>query len=79
MKLLPSSERVPRTDRAHPEGTPVYVATSANFSAQYRIPETLIPEGSKSRVSGDGLESNYTENAGLWYWSQRDFLAVTIG
>ncbi|SVA50237.1 uncharacterized protein METZ01_LOCUS103091 [marine metagenome] len=23
------------------------------------IPETLIPEGNKSRVSGDGLESNY--------------------
>ena len=28
------------------------------------IPETLIPEGNKSRVSGDGLESNYTENSG---------------
>ena len=28
---------------------------------------------------GVGVESNYTENAGLWYWSQRDFLAVTIG
>ena len=32
--------------------------SSANFRTHVSIPETLIPEGNKSRVSGDGLESN---------------------
>ena len=37
---------------------PVHQATSANLRTHDSIPETLIPEGNKSRVSGDGLESN---------------------
>ena len=34
--------------------------TSANFSVQDRIPETLMPDGNKSRVSGDGGDSGRT-------------------
>ena len=37
--------------------------TSANFRTHDSTPETLMPEGNKSRVSGGGVESNYTENA----------------
>ena len=40
---------------------PLY--TSANFRTHDSTPETLMPEGNKSRVSGGGVESNYTENA----------------
>ena len=36
-------------------------STPANFHTRVSTPETLIPEGNKSRVSGDALESNYTE------------------
>ena len=32
--------------------------TEANFCTHDSIPDTLMPEGNKSRVSGDGLESN---------------------
>ena len=32
--------------------------SSANFRTHGSTPETLMPEGNKSRVSGDGLESN---------------------
>ena len=32
--------------------------SSVNLRTHDSIPETLIPEGNKSRVSGDGLESN---------------------
>ena len=37
---------------------------SANFRTHDSTPETLMPEGNKSRVSGVGVELNYTENAG---------------
>ena len=33
-------------------------ATPANLRVHDSIPETLMPEGNKSRISGDGLESN---------------------
>jgi len=46
--------------------------SSANFRTHDSTPETLMPEGNKSRVSGDGLGSNYTGNAS---WPLR--LAVT--
>ena len=39
--------------------------TSANFRTHDSTPETLMPEGNKSRVSGGGAESNYTEQRGL--------------
>jgi len=42
------------------------------------IPETLIPKGNKSRVSGDGLELNYTENATWLCCWRRSFIRVTI-
>ena len=32
--------------------------TEANFCTHDSIPDTLMPEGNKSRVSGDGLGSN---------------------
>ena len=35
---------------------PLY--TSANFRTHDSTPETLMPEGNKSRVSGGGVESN---------------------
>ena len=35
---------------------PLY--TSANFRTHDSTPETLMPEGNKSRVSGVGVESN---------------------
>ena len=38
--------------------------TTANLRAHDSIPTMRIPEGKKSRVSGDGLELNCTENAG---------------
>ena len=36
---------------------PLY--TSANFRTHNSTPETLMPEGNKSRVSGGGVESNH--------------------
>ncbi len=41
----------------------------ANLCAHDSIPETLMPEGNKSRVSGDGLELNYTGNTSWPLWS----------
>ena len=40
---------------------PLY--TSANFRTHDSTPETLMPEGNKSRVSGGGVELNYTGNS----------------
>jgi hypothetical protein len=57
----------PRADGAHQEGTPVHEATSPNLRTHDSIPETLMPEGNKSRVSGDGLESVSTTNNNLGY------------
>ena len=37
-----------------------------------------MPEGNKSRVSGDGVESNYTENATWLCCWRRSFIRVTI-
>ena len=37
---------------------PLY--TSANFRTHDSTPETLMPEGNKSRVSGGGVDSNRT-------------------
>jgi len=45
-----------------------------NGSTHVSIPETLIPEGNKSRVSGDGVESNSGDdsfNCGCTPWSLR--------
>ena len=52
--------------------------TSANFRTHDSTPETLMPEGNKSRVSGDGVESNYTENATWLCCWRRSFTRVTI-
>ena len=41
----------------------------ANFRTHDSTPETLTPEGNKSRVSGVGVESNYTETASWPLWS----------
>jgi len=37
-----------------------------------------MPEGNKIWVLGDGVESNYTENAGWRCWWRRSFIRVTI-
>ena len=39
--------------------------TEANFCTHDSIPDTLMPEGNKSRVSGDGLALDYT-NPSSW-------------
>ena len=51
--------------------------SSANFRTHDSTPETLMPEGNKSRVSGVEVESDYTENAGWLFCWQRSFTRVT--
>ena len=40
----------------------------ANFRTHDSTPETLMPEGNKSRVSGVGVESNHTKYPGWQFW-----------
>ena len=59
---------------------PLY--TSANFRTHDSTPETLMPEGNKSRVSGGGVESNHpaTNFPGISLDSYRfDRLAEKVG
>ena len=54
----------------------------ANFRTHDSTPETLMPEGNKSRVSGDGLESNRqaTNSPGIQVDSNRfDCLDEKVG
>ena len=46
-------------------------ACIGQLPAHDSTPETLMPEGNKSRVSGDGLESNYTWNTSWRCWWQQ--------
>jgi|GEM_PF-5230419 hypothetical protein len=47
----------------HQYSISVHQATSDNLRTHDSILETLMPEGNKSRVSGDRVEPNYPENA----------------